>query len=79
MKKESEINHNVSDYPKKAPLMNSKEKLICRKVPLVLRYYSPKQGEVSRVICSPCTSSFFSHFIVRKKDLRSGKPSYIFQ
>ena len=38
-----EINHKSIEYPKLIPLMDSNEKLKCRKVPLVLRYYEPNK------------------------------------
>ena len=40
----NESNHdNNETLPKNTPLMNSKEKLKCRKVPKVLRYYTPNK------------------------------------
>ena len=36
-----ESNHNVCNYPSPIPLMNSKQKLRCRQVKAVLRYYVP--------------------------------------
>jgi len=38
-----EVNHQGSVYPKKIPLMTCSEKLQCRKVPCVLRYYVPNR------------------------------------
>ena len=38
-----EVNHNACNYPSTIPLMNSKEKLKCRKVKAVLRYYVPNR------------------------------------
>ena len=38
-----ESNHPLINYPKTIPLMNSSEKLNCRKVPLVLKYYEPNK------------------------------------
>ena len=38
-----EVNHNVNNYPTSIPLMNSKEKLKCRKVKNVLRYHVPNR------------------------------------
>ena len=38
-----EINHNACNYPSTIPLMNSKEKLKCRQVKAVLRYYVPNR------------------------------------
>lgn len=39
----NETNHDDLSFPKSVPLMSSKEKLKCRKVPKVLRYYTPNQ------------------------------------
>ena len=40
----NELNHETNQtLPKNLPLMNSKEKLKCRKVPKVLRYYTPNK------------------------------------
>ena len=38
-----ENNHNACNYPPTIPLMNSKEKLKCRQVKAVLRYYIPNR------------------------------------
>ena len=41
----NELNHPEQILPKSTPLMNSKEKLKCRKVPKVLRYYTPNKNK----------------------------------
>ena len=38
-----EINHSACNYPSTIPLMNSKEKLKCRQVKAILRYYVPNR------------------------------------
>ena len=42
-----EINHTACNYPSTIPVMNSKEKLKCRQVRAVLRYYVPKSSQIS--------------------------------
>ena len=41
----NELNHADQSLPKSTPLMNSKEKLKSRKVPKVLRYYTPNKNK----------------------------------
>ena len=40
-----EPNHPLTTYPTIVPLMNSSDKLRCRKVPLVLRYFEPNRDK----------------------------------
>ena len=40
-----EINHDALMYPMSIPLMYSKEKLKCRKVPAILRFHSPNKDK----------------------------------
>ena len=57
-----EINHNACNYPSTIPLMNSKEKLKCRKVKTCSSLLCTKSIQVSRKICAPSAFSvlFFS-------------------
>ena len=55
-----EENHGLCGYPKTIKLMNSKEKMRCRKVRRVLRYHVPNKHRSSRKICSPSLVSVLS-------------------
>ena len=49
----NETNHSSTHLPKNVPLMGvTKEKLRCRKVQKVLRYYTPNKHKFPEKICS---------------------------
>lgn len=49
-------NHNLSKipYPKIIPMMSSKEKLKCQKIPLVLQYHFPSKKDIQKKMLSIC-------------------------
>ena len=54
-----ETHHKDSNYPKEIPLMSSKEKLKCRKVKAVLRYYQPNPNKAFETCAHHLLFSFY--------------------
>ena len=54
-----ETHHKDCNYPKEIPLMSSTEKLKCRKVKAVLRYYQPNPNKASETYAYHCLFSFY--------------------
>ena len=66
------LQHN---YPNVVPLMSSKEKLKCRKTPVVLQYYEPNR----HVLPEYCYHHIlFMYYPIRRKDELKGRnpPTY---
>ena len=60
-----ETHNKYFNYPKEIPLMSSKEKLKCRKVKAVLRYYQPNPNKAFETYAYHFLFSFY-HFVMRK-------------
>ena len=54
-----ETHHKDFNYPKEIPLMSSKEKLKCRKVKAVLRYYQPNPNKAFETYAHHLSLSFY--------------------
>ena len=73
-----ESNHEMpcSTYPKVIPLMSSKEKLYCRKIAYVLRYYTPNKELKPELYAHHLLFMFYP--FRNEEDLKCGNPpSYI--
>ena len=68
-----EVNHElVGQYPKIIPLTNSKEKLKCRKVELVLRYHVPNRHRDPEAYAHHLLFMFYPFRV--ESELKSGDP-----
>ena len=67
-----EINYNSSGYPTCIPLMSCKEKLKCRKVPLVLRFHTPNKDKTFELYAHHLLFLFYP--FRNETELKAGDP-----